>query len=133
MYSYLDYKSYKNNIKEVGDKVSKSTVEILKEFKDFIISKNIISLAIGLVLATQINTLSKSFSQGLVDPIINRGLTHITKDLNKFDVNVLSMQFKIGMIFSDLINLLCVIIIIFVIWKLSLFIYKKYNQEPKKQ
>jgi len=135
MYANIDYNSYKNDIKKVGINVTKSTFDVIDEFKEFIVSRGIFSIAIGLLLATQISILSKSLSQGLIDPIVSNSLSHVTKDLTKVVVTIYNMEFKIGLIISDLINLLCIIIIIFIIWKLTIFVYNKYDkkQDLKKQ
>ena len=127
MYATINPDIYKKKFKDVQETVKKTTLDTLREFKDFIVSKCIISIAIGLLLASQITILTKSVSQGLIDPIISKGLTVVTKDLNEVAIPVFSMNFKIGQIISDMINLLFVIVVVFMIWKLTNFVYTKYG------
>ena len=129
MYAQIDPKTYKKQFKDVTQTVVKTTFDTLNEFKDFIISKGIISVAIGLIVASQINVLTKSLSQGIIDPIISKGLSVVTKDLSNIVITIFSVDFKVGMIISDIINLLFVVIFVFLIWKLSNFVYKKYEKK----
>ena len=129
MYAQIDPNTYKKHFKNVTTQVTKTTLQTLIEFKDFIVSKGIVSVAIGLIIASQINVLTKSLSQGMIDPIISKGLSIVTKDLSSIVVSIFSVDFKVGMIISDVINLLFVIIFVFMIWKLSNYVYNKYDKK----
>jgi large-conductance mechanosensitive channel len=129
MYAQIDPTTYKKQFKNVSTKVTLTALETFNEFKNFIVSKGIITVAIGLIIASQINILTKSFSQGLIDPLITKGLSNVTKDLSSVVITIFSMDFKVGAIISDTINLIFVIILLFIIWKISDVIYSKYNKK----
>lgn len=129
MYAKIDPTTYKKQFKNVSTKVTLTALETFNEFKNFIVSKGIITVAIGLIIASQINILTKSFSQGLIDPLITKGLSNVTKDLSSVVITIFSMDFKVGAIISDTINLIFVITLLFIIWKISDVIYSKYNKK----
>jgi large-conductance mechanosensitive channel len=129
MYAQINPQTYKKQIKDATTKVVKSTFDTLIEFKNFIVSRGIVSVAIGLIIASQVNVLTKSMSQGIIDPIISKFLTIVTKDLSAIVITIFSVDFKIGMIVSDLINLLFVVIFVFLIWKLTNYVYTKYEKK----
>jgi large-conductance mechanosensitive channel len=76
-------------------------------------------MSIGLIIATQVNKITTIIMELLFNPIINRlsfGQTKILKDL---ELDLFGMNFKIGIILENIINLFIVLIIIYYIWKLT--------------
>jgi large-conductance mechanosensitive channel len=85
----------------------------------FIISRNVLTTAIGIMMATQISSLTTVLSEAIITPILNTILGNKVKDLEKYELTIFSIKFKIGLLISKLISFFLIVFVIYNIWKLS--------------
>lgn len=91
----------------------------LNDFITFLVERKIIEMSIGFILATQINKITTIIMELFINPIINRLSFGKTKKLRDLELDLFEMNFKIGIILENIINLFIILIIIFYIWKLT--------------
>lgn len=91
----------------------------MNEIITFLVERNIIQLSIGFIIATQVNKITTIIMELLINPIINRVSFGQTKKLRDLELDLFQMNFKIGIILENIINLIIVLFIIFYIWKLT--------------
>ena len=85
----------------------------------FIVSRNVLTTAIGIMMATQISALTTVVSEAIITPILNGILGTKVKDLEKYEITIFSIKFKIGLLISKLISFFLIVFVIYNIWKLS--------------
>ena len=85
----------------------------------FIVSRNVLTTAIGIMMATQISALTTVVSEAIITPILNAILGTKVKDLEKYEITIFSIKFKIGLLISKLISFFLIVFVIYNIWKLS--------------
>ena len=85
----------------------------------FIVSRNVLTTAIGIMMATQISSLTTVVSEAIITPILNTILGNKVKDLEKYEITIFSIKFKIGLLISKLISFFLIVFVIYNIWKLS--------------
>jgi large-conductance mechanosensitive channel len=92
----------------------------LKDFIKFLFDKNIIQLAISILIATQIGTFVNSINTYIITPILIN--LPFMSNLKAEDINytILGIQFQIGKILIIFLNFIFTLILIFCIWKISL-------------
>jgi large-conductance mechanosensitive channel len=88
-----------------------------QEFIKFIISSNIITICVGLIIAANVTVFIGILTEFVFAPIIQKISSGKIKDVDKFTVNILGIEFKIGMVLKGLINLFIVILMIYYIFK----------------
>jgi len=87
---------------------------MLKEFKEFLLTQNVVALAIAVVVGTALNTLVKALVDDFIMPIIVA--MGPGGDWQKATWNVGSVKFGVGDFAAAVINF---IIIGFVAWRIS--------------
>ena len=85
----------------------------------FIVSRNVLTTAIGIMMATQISSLTTVVSEAIITPILNTILGNKVKDLEKYEITIFSIKLKIGLLISKLISFFLIVFVIYNIWKLS--------------
>lgn len=85
----------------------------------FIVSRNVLTTAIGIMMATQISSLTTVLSEAIITPILNTILGNKVKDLEKYELTIFSIKFKVGLLISKLISFFLIVFVIYNIWKLS--------------
>jgi large-conductance mechanosensitive channel len=86
---------------------------------NFIVSRNVLTTAIGIMMATQISALTTTISEAIITPLLNGLLGNKVQDLEKYEFTILSINFKLGLLISKLISFTLVVFVIYNIWKLS--------------
>ena len=86
---------------------------------NFLISRNVLTTAIGIMMATQISSLTTTLSEAIITPILNALLGTKVKDLETYEFTIFSIKFKFGLLISKLISFSLVVFVIYNIWKLS--------------
>jgi large-conductance mechanosensitive channel len=94
------------------------------EFIDFINERQVISIGLGLIIASQLAILTQTITTSLINPIVNKILGDNTKQLSELTINIFGIEIFVGKIISQFINLLLILILLFYIWK----ILKKYEK-----
>jgi large-conductance mechanosensitive channel len=95
--------------------ISKTLEGLLK----FMVSRNVLTTAIGIMMATQISGLTIVVSEAIITPILNAILGTKVKDLEKYEITIFSIKFKLGLLISKLISFFLIVFVIYNIWKLS--------------
>lgn len=89
----------------------------LKDIINFFNQNNIFPTIIATVMSTYVTELTTSFTDNIILPIINRdadndGVADI-KTLEKFELKILKINFKIGKFFVVIIKVLLIFLILF--------------------
>lgn len=102
-------------------------MQMLKEFKEFLLKQNVVALALAVVIGTALNTLVKAVVDDFIMPIvvaIGPG-----GDWQKATWSVGAVKFGIGDFIAAAINFL---IIGFVAWRISKIFIKPAADTPKR-
>ena len=86
---------------------------------NFLISRNVLTTAIGIMMATQISSLTTTLSEAIITPLLNGLLGNKVADLETYEFTIFSIKFKFGLLISKLISFSLVVFVIYNIWKLS--------------
>lgn len=97
---------------------------MLKEFKEFIATGDLVTTAVGLVMALYVKTVIDKFMEGVVNPII--GAIFGKPDLSAIGFNLGDARVSIGLVISAIIDLIVVGFVLFLV-------LKAYNNFKKKQ
>ena len=89
-----------------------------EKFLVFLISNNIIQLAIGIILGTQIGNFTNSLNSILLTPII-KYIDERNNNLNSFDYNLFGIKIKYGELILCFIQLFTSMLIIYLLWYLT--------------
>src|SRR6478752_3152415 len=80
---------------------------MLKGFRDFIMRGNVVDLAVAVVIAGAFALVIKSVLDGLINPLIAALFGKPNLDsVGTFEIN--DAQFSIGVVFTALINFVCI-------------------------
>lgn len=99
-----------------------------KEFKAWIMKGNLIEIAVGLILALAFAEVVKSFTENIVTPII--GAIGGTPDFAALNFKVNGSIFKYGLFINALITFLIVALVLFLVVKAALRIFKEKPAVP---
>jgi len=91
----------------------------LKSFIQFIFDKNIIQMCIGIIVATQIGTLSNVFNDIIIKPILEKSSIVNNEKIENIKYSLLGIEFRIGTLLITIIKLLVTFMIVFIIYKIS--------------
>ena len=89
--------------------------KMLDEFKDFINRGNVVTVAVGLVMALYFKSIVDSIIDGIINPIIAAIFGKASLDDIGFDIG--DARISIGLVISALINFVVVAFILFLIVK----------------
>jgi large-conductance mechanosensitive channel len=112
-----------DTLSEVSSKAVSSSFNLISRsleglFK-FIVSRNVLTTAIGIMMATQISALTTVVSEAIITPILNGILGTKVIDLEKYEITIFSIKLKVGLLISKLISFFLIVFVIYNIWKLS--------------
>ena len=98
-----------------------AVTNILKDnsigFLKFLVDKHIFKTAIGVLISTQLSTLTNTLTTFLISPITEKITNGQSKNLVDWTVTIFSIEFKIGLMLQSLINFLLILIVIYYLWK----------------
>ena len=89
-----------------------------RDFIRFLLNKNIIYMAIGILISNQVVILTKTITDSIIGPILKK-ISFAQNELNNMKYNRLGIEFKMGQIISNLITFFMVLTIVFYIWNLT--------------
>jgi large-conductance mechanosensitive channel len=109
------------------DKITYNTVTIIvtflvsqsKAILKFLIEKNVVSAGIAIVVGTQVGRITGAFVENLLSPFINLIIGGETKNLEDFKIEVMTVQFKVGMFLSQLIQFIITMSMVYYVFKLT--------------
>jgi large conductance mechanosensitive channel len=101
---------------------------LIKEFKEFLAQRNMLDLAVGVIIGGAITTVIKSIVDNLFNPLI--GLVVSGHALQSLHFRVASANFYYGNFLNDALNFLITAFIVFLIIK---FIRKTFPVKPKEE
>jgi large-conductance mechanosensitive channel len=96
------------------------------DFLNFVINEKILTISIGLVVGTQIYNLINMFTLYIVSPIINRIFNTKEEIFTNVNIEIFGVKFELGKILSSLFNLILVIYILYLLFKIEQRIATKY-------
>jgi large-conductance mechanosensitive channel len=88
-------------------------------FFQFLFERNIIFIAIGFIVSTQISKLITSFVEIFIDPIVKRLSAGTVESLQKLELTIFDVKMKIGLFINTLFNFFITFIIIYQIYIFS--------------
>ncbi|ULY68500.1 hypothetical protein [Chlorella virus XW01] len=88
-----------------------------KDFIDFLNKRNIINTGVGIVVGTQVRTITDVIVRNVINPIVNKTLpTNI--ELDKIELEVLTIKFKVGEIINKLLEFFLIMYLIYQIYRI---------------
>ena len=84
-----------------------------EEFKSFLVTNNIYSTAIGLIIGLFVQRIVTSFVDSIVTPIIEAASTTTGVKLDKQKIKIFGIDFKLGQLLKSLIEFTIVILMIY--------------------
>lgn len=99
-----------------------------KEFKDWITKGNLIAIAVGLIIALAFAALVASFVENIVTPII--AAIGGQPDFSALDFTINGSTFRYGAFLNAVITFLIVALVMFLVVKWSLRVFKEKSAEP---
>jgi large-conductance mechanosensitive channel len=115
-----------NTVKELDNKVTVITSYIVENiaiqsnnFFKFLLSKNVITICIGLLISTQFSKIVTVFADEILAPIINIIMNNNTKKLEDYKTIVFGVEFKIGTLVLNIISFILILLLIYFIYIIS--------------
>ena len=87
-------------------------------FIKFLIDKNILQLAIGIILGTQVSHFTNTVNNIILKPLIEY-IDSRNTDFNKYSYNLFGINIKYGELLLSFIELITSLIIIYFMWRLT--------------
>lgn len=85
----------------------------------FLFDRNIIQMAIGIIIASQVTRITNLIMEVLINPIVNRITLGNIKKVEDIKFTFFDLELKIGLILYNIVNFIFIVIMIYYIWKLS--------------
>ena len=103
---------------------------LLKEFKEFILRGNVVSLAVAVLIATAFGTVVSSLTDNIITPFI--GMFGGTPDFSALSFTVNESEFGYGQFINDIISFVIVaaIIFFFIIKPMNTLIERSKRETP---
>lgn len=107
---------------------------MLKEFKDFINKGNVVTIAVGLVLALYFQKIVDAVLDGVINPLIaaifgEGNFTQIGFNIRTYDDGTPPARISIGLVIDAAISFVAVAFFLFLVVKA----YNKYGAAPEAQ
>jgi large-conductance mechanosensitive channel len=94
--------------------IEKYSVEFIK----FLVERNVFHIGIGILISTQLSTLSSSITEVVVAPIANKMSGGEAKYVKDWKITIMGIEFKLGLLIGTFFNFLFMLFIIFNIWRI---------------
>ena len=88
-----------------------------KDFISFLNKRNIINTGIGIVVGTQVRTITDVIVRNLINPIVNKSLPK-NIELEKVEVELIGIKFKIGEIINKLLEFFIIMFLIYQVYRI---------------
>jgi large-conductance mechanosensitive channel len=88
-----------------------------KDFINFLNKKNIINTGIGIVVGTQVRTITDVIVRNLINPIVNKSLPK-NIELEKVEVELFKIKFKIGEIINKLLEFFIIMFLMYQVYRI---------------
>lgn len=85
----------------------------------FLFDKNLIQMGIGIMVATQVSKLTSIITDNIISPIINKLTGEDVAKFEDYTYTLFGINFKLGIVITNLVNCLLVLLIIYNIYQLS--------------
>lgn len=89
-----------------------------KDFFNFLNKRNVINTGIGIIVGTQIRSITDVVVRNLINPIVNKSLPR-NMELEKIEITIFDIKFKIGQILNKLLEFFIIMFIIYNIFQLQ--------------
>ena len=88
----------------------------LYDFTTFLFEKNIIQMTVAILIGSQLNNFATILNTSIINPIIDRFID-IIPNKKKYNINIHNIQFDLIKIIKSSIQVIFIIILIYIIWK----------------
>jgi large conductance mechanosensitive channel len=92
--------------------------DFFQDFINFLSKRNVINTGIGLIIGNQIRIITEIFVKNVINPIVNNSLPKNVK-LEKIELKIFNINFKIGEIINKILEFLIIMFIIYNIFQLQ--------------
>lgn len=107
---------------DLVNSIAGNTVDLVKNqssgFITFLISRNVLQTATGLLLGSQFNMIIKTFIETIISPILNVLFLSETTKFEDYTFTIKGVRIEIGRFINDLISVFTVALTVYFIWKL---------------
>lgn len=102
------------------------------DFIHFLVDKKVITIGIGLILASQISVLVNNITTSMINPIIHRFIQkNQTEKLEQLKVEVYGIEFEAGKLISGVINFIFILFALYLIYRIEVKLTEKINGSNK--
>jgi large-conductance mechanosensitive channel len=110
----------------------KDTVNTIKsqtnDFINFLVDKKVITIGIGLILASQLSGLVNNITSLVINPILHKFIKKDhTEKLEQVKVKWLGIEFELGKLISAFINFIFILLFLYLIYKLEVKLTNHVN------
>ena len=88
-------------------------------FLKFLFERNIVQIGIGIVIASNVTRLTNLIVELIFNPIIQRITFGSIKNIENWTITYFDITIKIGVVLSNIINFIFIVLLIYFVWKLS--------------
>lgn len=117
-----------NNKELIGKEDIKSE---LREFKKFAIKKNILELAVGVVLAAAFTKLVNAISECLIMPVVNLVISQTGDKWREWTISLLEVKFEIGRMLGTTLDFLITAIVLYIIYKKLIYTFLRHEEKAE--
>lgn len=111
----------------------KDLLEEWHAFKKFAIKKNIIEMAVGVIMASAFGKFANAVAEYLLMPIINAALYETGKDWRNKTIEIGAIEFEMGKFIGATIDFLITALILYIIYIKLLKPLLSFSEEEKKK
>jgi large conductance mechanosensitive channel len=104
----------------ITSQLTNTVGQVSKSFLSFLVDKKVLTIGIGLMIASQLSVLTNTFTKSIINPIINKLIKDKTQTLDELEVEIVGVKFEVGKLISSIINFLIVLIILYYLYKLEI-------------
>lgn len=104
--------------------ITKGVMEMLKEFKEFIMRGNVLDLAVGVIIGGAFTAIVTALTTNLITPLIGvvislifPGSTNVDDVTKNLSFNINGVEFNYGLVISAIITFLITAFVLFMIIK----------------
>ena len=103
-----------------------------ENFIHFLVDKKVMTIGIGLILASQLSVFVNNITTSLVNPIIHRFIQKDqTEKLDQMKFEWYGIQFEIGKLISGIINFIFILLALYFIYRIEVKLTEKVNGNNK--
>lgn len=102
------------------------------DFIHFLVDKKVITIGIGLILASQLSVFVSNITTSIINPVIHKFIQKDqTEKLEQMKVEIYGIQFELGKLISSIINFIFILFALYLIYRIEVKLTEKVNGSNK--